>query len=74
MVNVLVLCTGSVAAIKVPELLDRLRQRPDTRCAGARNGCGCSNISLLSPARIGVFVGVVTFLFCPQLELGSLWV
>ena len=31
MVNVLVLCSGSVAAIKVPELLDRLGQRPDTR-------------------------------------------
>ena len=38
MVNVLVLCSGSVAAIKVPELLDRLRQRPDTRWAGDRNG------------------------------------
>ena len=30
MVNILLCCTGSVATIKVPELLDRLRAHPDT--------------------------------------------
>ena len=30
MVNILVCCTGSVATIKVPELLERLRTHPDT--------------------------------------------
>ena len=30
MVNILLCCTGSVATIKVPELLERLRAHPDT--------------------------------------------
>jgi len=29
MVNILVCCTGSVATIKIPELLERLREHPN---------------------------------------------